>query len=367
MYSRRHFFTHTAAALLAASAFPQVKLHAEDTDEVVSELPGRWTAERANAWYACFPWLCGFNYVPTYAVNQIEMWQKSTFRPEIIDSELELAASIGMNTVRIFAHDLVWRTEGKGFFDRVKIFLELCEKHNINVCYTFFTNGGKEPAVMGPQPFTPGVHNAEWRQSPGLSVVNAPERWDSLKEYVQKTIQTFADDSRILMWNLFNEPANNSGAKDVAGFTRRVFQWAREVNPSQPLSSDHQQKKSPVIEFMNRNCDVISFHEYGGPETLRRYITELQKSGRPVLCTEWMARHLHSTVPECLPIFRQMNVGCYCWGLIPGKLQTNIPWPGLVKKFPDKKDLWFHDLFHADHTPYDPKETEIIRKMTQLK
>src|SRR5258707_8511077 len=79
----------------------------------------RWTPERAQTWYASQPWLVGANFVPSTAINQLEMWQAETFDPATIDRELGYAQSIGMNTMRVFLHDLSWREDHEGFYSRV--------------------------------------------------------------------------------------------------------------------------------------------------------------------------------------------------------------------------------------------------------
>ncbi len=38
----------------------------------------RWSVEKANEWYAKQPWLVGCNFIPSTAVNQLEMWQEET-------------------------------------------------------------------------------------------------------------------------------------------------------------------------------------------------------------------------------------------------------------------------------------------------
>jgi len=75
----------------------------------------RWTEARANAWYARLPWLVGSNYVPRSAINELEMWQEATFNPAQIDQELSWAESLGMNTMRVFLHDLLWQQDPAGF------------------------------------------------------------------------------------------------------------------------------------------------------------------------------------------------------------------------------------------------------------
>ena len=93
--------------------------------------PGRWTAERANAWYAGQPWLVGANFVPSTASNQLEMWQAETFDPETIDRELGWAASLGMNSMRVFLHDLLWEDDAAGFTDRIDSYLDIAAEHGI--------------------------------------------------------------------------------------------------------------------------------------------------------------------------------------------------------------------------------------------
>src|SRR5579872_4836766 len=79
----------------------------------------RWTEQKANEWYAQQPWLVGSNYIPKSAINELEMWQADTFDPTEIDTELGWAESIGMNTMRVFLHDLLWQQDPVGFQKRI--------------------------------------------------------------------------------------------------------------------------------------------------------------------------------------------------------------------------------------------------------
>jgi endo-1,4-beta-mannosidase len=172
----------------------------------------RWSAEKANAWYAAQPWPVGCNFVPSSAINQIETWQADSFDPKTIDRELGWAESLGFNTVRLFLHDRVWEADRPGFKKRLGEVLDLCKKHQMRAIVTFFTNGcygfegepylGKQPAP------TPGVHNSGWVQSPGAVNVNDPARWGRLEKYVKDVVGTFANDDRVLLWCLYNEPEN---------------------------------------------------------------------------------------------------------------------------------------------------------------
>ena len=89
--------------------------------------PGeRWTEAQANAWYAAQPWPVGANFLPSTAINELEMWQSDTFDPKTIDRELGWAEAIGMNTMRVFLHNLLWEQDPAGFKQRIDTFLDHC-------------------------------------------------------------------------------------------------------------------------------------------------------------------------------------------------------------------------------------------------
>jgi hypothetical protein len=344
----------------------------------------RWTAERANEWYDAQPWLVGCNYLPQYAINQLEMWQADTFDAAAIDRELGWAESIGFNTVRVFLHELPWQEDREGFLKRVDKFLEIAAKHKIRPLVVFFDGVWDPDPQSGLQrrPRT-GVHNSGWVQSPGRVVLVDPAKQDALKPYVVDVLRRYKEDDRVLGWDLFNEPDNpNSNSygplelknKDevAAQLVRKVFAWAREVNPQQPLTVgvwrlehwDQPQQLNQVHRAALELSDVISFHDYGDVALTKRRIAELQTYGRPLLCTEFMARGNGSTFEGALPVFKKERVAAYCWGLVDGKSQTKYPWQTWQMPILGEPQPWHHDVFHSDGTPYRESEVAFIREIT---
>ena len=129
----------------------------------------RWSEARANAWYARQPWLVGSDYIPRDAINQLEMWQATTFNPQEIDQELGWAQAIGMNTMRVFLHDLLWQQDPDGFQQRINTFLTIAAKHHIRPIFVLFDSCWDPDPKLGPQrPPIPGVHNSGWVQGPGM-------------------------------------------------------------------------------------------------------------------------------------------------------------------------------------------------------
>ena len=98
----------------------------------------RWTKEKAAAWHKEQPWLVGCNFIPSTAINQLEMWQAETFDPKTINRELGWAHDLGFTSVRVFLHDLPWKQDAKGFSERIDQFLEIADKHKIRVMFVLF-------------------------------------------------------------------------------------------------------------------------------------------------------------------------------------------------------------------------------------
>jgi hypothetical protein len=343
----------------------------------------RWTTERANTWYSRQPWIVGSNFSPSTAINQLEMWQADSFDLPTIDRELGWAESIGMNTMRLFRHNLVWQQDSAGLLRRMDQFLAVAEKHHVRIMFVLLDSVWDPNPHLGKQRDPrPNVHNSGWVQAPGADLLKDESRWNrELKPYVLGVIAHFRQDKRILIWDLMNEPDNNSPQykdrelRNKAEVTLRLlkqeWQWARSAHPSQPLTSGvwkgdwSEAHISEMARFQLENSDVITFHCYDPPEVMKKRIASLRRLQRPLICTEYMARPLGSTFVAILPILKQERVGAYNWGFVSGKTQTIYPWDSWEKTYSGEPTLWFHDIFRSDGTPYDSRETEFIRQLTR--
>jgi hypothetical protein len=343
----------------------------------------RWTAERANNWYSHHPWLIGSNFIPSTAINQLEMWQADSFDLPTIDRELGWAESLGMNTMRVFLHNLLWQQDSAGFLKRMDQFLAVADKHHIRIMFVLLDSVWDPNPHLGKQRESrPHVHNSGWVQAPGADLLKNESRWNrELMPYVVGVIAHFRNDKRVLIWDLMNEPDNDSpqySSQELANkagaalrLLRQEWKWARSAHPSQPLTSGvwkgdwSEAHISEMARFQLENSDVITFHCYDPPDAMKKRIAPLRRFQRPLICTEYMARPLGSTFAAILPILKQEKVGAYNWGFVSGKTQTIYPWDSWEKTYSSEPPLWFHDIFHTDGTPYDPRETEFIRQMTR--
>jgi Cellulase (glycosyl hydrolase family 5) len=345
----------------------------------------RWSESKANAWYALQPWLVGSNFIPANAINELEMWQAATFDPQEIDKELGWAEKLGMNTMRVFLHDLLWQQDAAGFQQRMNAFLSIAAKHHIRPVFVLFDSCWDPLPQLGPQhPPIPGIHNSGWVQSPGAAALQDSAQYPRLKAYVQGVVGAFAKDDRILAWDLWNEPNDPSDGpygklepKNKRELEQvllpQVFEWARSANPAQPLTSglwEHDDWSSPekltTLERIQLDqSDVISFHNYSWPEDFEQHVEWLERYHRPILCTEFMARSVGSTFDTILPLAKKHHVAAINWGLVAGKTQTYLPWDSWERPYvQEPPSVWFHEVFYGDGRPYREQEAKIIRELT---
>lgn len=334
------------------------------------ETHGRWTADKAHAWYAQEGWKSGCNYIPANAINQIEMWSSATFSPELIDKELGWAEELGFTTMRVFLSSVVWQNEPDAFKAHIGEFLTIADAHGIHPMFVFFDDCWAAESTYGVQPEPkPGVHNSGWVRDPSDAVrADTTAMFAALEPYVKDVMTTFKNDKRIFVWDLYNEPGNSGYHAASLPLLKKVFSWAREVRPSQPVTAglwSWGEKFQALNDFQSTHSDVISYHCYSEPEKHLARIEEMKAFGRPVICTEYMARTKNCTFQNTLPMLREQDVCAYNWGFVAGKTNTIFAWD---TPLPDQVEpaLWFHDILRQDKTPFDEEEIVVIKSVNQV-
>lgn len=346
----------------------------------------RWSEQQANDWHKQHGWLVGANFGPSTAINELEMWQADTFDAATIDRELGWAEGLGFNCMRVFLHDLAWRQDKEGFLKRMDEYLAIADKHHIKTDFVLFDSVWDPNPKAGKQREPKkGLHNSGWVQSPGAELLTHPDRWDAeLKPYVTQVIGKFKDDARVAFWETINEPDNTNGnsygkqePKNKRELATKLlaasFEWARSVDPSQPITSGvwignwpSDEQLNPTEKVQLHESDIISFHSYDPLDGISKCVDNLKRYHRPVLCTEYMARPRGSRFDPILGYLKDQNVAAINWGFVAGKTNTIYPWDSWEQHGPYAAEppVWFHDIFRKDGTPYDPKEVAYIRKVT---
>lgn len=355
----------------------------------------RWEPERVNQWHRQLGWQCGFNYLPRTAVNFIDMWLADRFDLPLIRQELSWARQAGFNSVRTNLPFLVWQHDRDGLMLRVDQFLAAAAEQGLSVVLCPLDDcefSGDDP-VYGPQPEPqPGVHNSRAVGSPGRKAVMDESCHEVVADYVADVLTVFGLDHRVVLWDLYNEPGNRMifTTDGEYKFDQRleskalelletVFTRARSCTVQQPLTvaawhmpapwqpTPRPFYQHPLDQAALAWSDVISFHAYREPAIMQAVIDQLSAAGRPMLCSEWMARHVDSTIENQLPLLHEHDVHCHQWGLVQGAIQTHLPWPEVVRR--QREDAqssndWFHDLLQPDGSPIYPQEVAVIQRLT---
>lgn len=361
----------------------------EKVEKEVRAIAEQWSKEKAWEWYDKQPWLVGTNFNPSSSINQLEFWQADTFDPETIDRELKWSADLGMNLHRVYLHNLLWDQDSVGFLDRMDQYLTIADKYGIKTMFTLLDDVWHPIPELGKQPEpVPHVHNSGWVQAPGAEILGDSTRHAELKGYIKGVVNRFAHDNRVLVWDIYNEPDNVAGqpgrkaleVKDKHIYSlallKKVFQWSREANPQQPLTTGiwrgeiaHWGTPDSLPEldrYMIEKSDIISFHAYDGElKNVIRKIEELKKYERPLLCTEYIARGVGNTFESVMPVLKKDKIAAINWGFVSGKTNTIYPWSSWQEKFTAEPEKWHHDILRRDGAPYSQKEVEFIKEMTK--
>ena len=353
-----------------------------------SVLENRWSEERAWQWKKDNGWMVGTNFNPSTSINQLEFWQQDTYDQETIERELEWSAELGMNLHRVYLHNLLWDQDSLGFLKRIDNYLEISESKGIKTLLVLLDDVWHPVPKLGKQPEPlPYVHNSGWVQAPGAEILGDSSRHDEVKNYIKGILTHFAEDKRVIGWDLYNEPDNVSPNyprypdrgpevrdKHIYSLSllKKTFKWAREVNPSQPLTVglwkdpvtwSNIDSLSPIDRFVISNSDVISFHAYGNLKETRKKIEDLEQLNRPLLCTEYLARGEQNTFQIMLPLFKEKEIAAVNWGFVAGKTNTAFPWSSWQVEFDSLPKIWHHDIYLPDKTPYDEKEIAFLKNI----
>ena len=374
--------------LFLALACGEQNLKKPDRQDAMNE-GQQWSSQKAWDWYNNQPWYLGTNFNPSSSINQLEFWQEDTYDPETIDRELKWSADLGMNLHRVYLHNLLWEQDSIGFLNRLENYLGLAKKYEIKTMFVLLDDVWHPIPKLGVQPEpVPHVHNSGWVQSPGAEILGDSTRHQELESYIKGVVGHFANDNRVLVWDLYNEPDNVAGQpgrrqlevtnKHVYSLIllKKVMKWAREVNPSQPLTTgiwkgniDHWGTPDclPALDrYMLMNSDIISFHAYDGEiDNVKKKITELQKYKRPLFCTEYLARGVGNTFESVLPILKESKIAAINWGFVSGKTNTIYPWKSWDSTFTEEPKIWHHDILRADGTPFSLEETDFIKQLSR--
>lgn len=355
----------------------------------------KWSKEKIWEWYNSKPWIRGCNYMSADCANRIDQWQQYKFeeRFETTKKELALMSKLGYNSIRIIPEFFVWKEEHDGFMERFERYIELANQNGIS-CMVVLGNDCCPPKEEALERLHLGEQHVDWGyhggrkvsqhgkfDGAGYSILDEPKSAEKYYEFVREIVEKYKNDERIIIWDVFNEPGNSKRDSMSLLHMKKFLEIIRNIDPIQPLTIaiwsqlTNFEKLREIEKFGLENSDIISYHNYGSYENNIRELKLLKKYDRPIINTEWLNRCGGNTIEELFPLFYLEKVGCYNWGFVAGKYQTYEPWNGIWNSYEENPDSiinnfdftkWFHDIYRPSHNPYNPKETELIKRFCNL-
>ena len=352
----------------------------------------QWTKEEAWAWYHAQPWLRGCNFIGSDCCSRIDMWQSFDFEKHMETAERELTAceELGFNTVRLIIEFDVWVQEREAFMDHLEQMIAACARHHQKVvlvlaCEAQLCRGEKFIAKpLGEQVYALGYHQGRFpltEEEKAMKPYHPLERAECHDDYltmVREVVSCYGKDERVLFWNVYNEPGIVLGER-AKPLVEELFAEVRALDPMQPLAADLFMTykgpgfHNPAEEAAVLNSDIVSWHCYAALEKFVFQYEFAKSFGRPVMLTEWLNRISHSEVKDIYPFLYANKIACWCWGFVVGKTQTHEPWDSLWEQYDREHGnvdydftRWQHDLYRPNLRPYDPHETELIRRVNTM-
>lgn len=332
-------------------------------------MQSRWPVERAEAYMKPFGAIKGVNFVPSYCYSYIEMWHH--FREDVIRRELGFAKRAGFDSLRIFVAACQWESRRELVKERLDRFLDWCVEDGFSVMLTLQPNTYMMPGNdLGQEedPFQisyqPGRHDGSWKYK-GARIFDCHGQWEEdragIGAFVTDIVACYGQDSRVAFWDLYNECWEEN-----VPLQEYTFSLARAQQPMQPLTACWR-----AFDI----SDVTTFHCYetpGGPLdpmlpgihdlTFEEELARAISTGRPMLCSECLARTFGNELADFLPAFSRAHIGFYVWGLCAGSAQYHIPWDWPVGSPEPKR--WFQCMLYPDGTPFDRREIALIQDFT---
>lgn len=205
---------------------------------------------------------------------------------------------------------------------------------------------------------------------------NEKENLKIVEELVKTLIRPFANDERIVIWDIWNEPGFKTGDPETfreMGWVEKMVHWCREENLCQPITASiiwdpdrDADVSSPTWEKRRQVEAMMDLHNFHSYDCARNFGAEIDYtldrirkiSNRPIVCTEAMIRVNGSSVQRTLPVFAREHVHVYLWGLYNNDWNWSVKWG---RSTYDAFDPMFHDFLWADGDAYDAREFPFIK------
>lgn len=235
----------------------------------------------------------GFNYQPSWGSTGFEIWRN--FDGERMGHELALGKCYfpGMNAIRLWLSHDAWMRNPKKFAVAFDSALSIAETHSLPVMPVLFNRWHDAALDYG------GIYIDHF-----LPKVSWVQGKDQPAAFMEAIVGAFARDSRILAWDLCNEPfAYSRPSKDIPDIVEAEYAWlermhgiAKRCGAQAPITVGiHPGHGLDGIRQIAPISDILSIHPYwtcgdnsqhAYEKLLDDYVQFADGAGKPLIATE---------------------------------------------------------------------------------
>jgi len=262
--------------------------------------------------------LRGFNYQPGYSAHLQYTW--TNFDRAAWEREVPFSLRFGANVLRVWLDWSAFLAVGKTMLDALEEALTVLSKHGLRMMPVLFNRWTDARYPAG------GVSNDDLKRS--------DYAFRKFRPYVEGIMERFAQDERVFMWDLCNEPQAPGEAPEISlretVWLMSVADTVRGHSPTAPITIgsmtyDYVSLAAPLV-------DVISFHPYANNKDEMKKLCEdhleiARMFGKPLICTETCKGSLDDEergrlARSCIETLERYDIGWLAWQLVEGQFVT---------------------------------------------
>jgi len=259
----------------------------------------------------------GFNYQPSYAGSLQMAW--THYDREVWEREVAWSERFGTNMLRVWLDWHAWIAIGDAMFNAVDSALDVLAANDIRMMPVLFNRWNDWALPMG--------------MVADRDLATGDLGFEKFTPYVDGLMERFADDDRIAIWDLCNEPQApyHSAEQNFreAVWLSRVADWVRRASEI-PLTigtstGDRVRVYAPL-------ADVISFHPYTDKPGDMDASCESHKAiaaayAKPLICTEACRGSFDDAergaqARDDVEALDRQGIGWLLWQLVEGRFIT---------------------------------------------
>ena len=241
--------------------------------------------------YTNYGWLRGFSIVPSWAARIEEAWW--SYDGARMREEVALARRVHANCLRLWIEFSAWMAQPERVTAHFLDAVAAIDEAGMKVMPCLFNRW----------------HDFSWDYG-GTYTEHLYRNWQPMVEYVGALVKPLANDPRVLMWDLCNEPQAQDLGNDV---NQREFAWlqtmataVRQQGAQQPITIGTMSGGN--IDTFAPLCDVLCGHPYAHDQAalaglISAYRDQQQRHAKPFLVNE--------CIPGCLDDLRRAECARY--------------------------------------------------------